>query len=207
MASTQTRSQALAHTLCSPVGEDENASGLGCTRLSHGCHAIANKEIFLEVAIRNLSRGSQYCSARHCGSETFFDMKLVPLQIVCVIAACAVIFATKLIRANEKQLSPVVQTESGAVVGKIETLPQGKSVHEYLGIPYAEPPVGELRFAAPKPAKPWSGTEEATEFGATCPQPLIRLVENVTKSGMFLHGSPVRNRRLILVYLVTHKGK
>jgi len=61
-----------------------------------------------------------------------------------------------------------VQTESGAVVGKIETLPHGKSVHEYLGIPYAEPPVGELRFAAPKPAKPWSGIKDSTAFGASC---------------------------------------
>ena len=84
---------------------------------------------------------------------------------------CAIVFVSKLTRAelDEKERSPVVQTESGAVIGKIETLPHGKSVHEYLGIPYAEPPVGELRFAAPKPAKPWSGTKDVMEFGATCP--------------------------------------
>ena len=45
------------------------------------------------------------------------------------------------------QRSPIMQIVSGEVVGKIETLPQGKSVHEYLGMPYAEPPVGKLRFA------------------------------------------------------------
>ena len=107
------------------------------------------------------------------GTKPFFVMaSVVPFRVFCISVTCAVLFASKLTRADldEGQLSPVVQTESGAVVGKIETLPHGKSVHEYLGIPYAEPPVGELRFAAPIPAKPWSGTKDATEFGATCSQ-------------------------------------
>jgi len=59
---------------------------------------------------------------------------------------CTVLFETNLTGAEldeKEKRSPVVQTESGAVVGKIETLPYGKSVHKYLGIPYAEPPVGE----------------------------------------------------------------
>ena len=65
-----------------------------------------------------------------------------------------------------------MRTESGQVVGKVETLPAfGKSVYAYLGIPYAEPPVGESRFAAPKHAKRWSGIRNATEYGASCPQP------------------------------------
>ena len=93
--------------------------------------------------------------------------------VFCLSVTCAVLFASQLTRAelDEHQRSPVVQTESGAVVGKIETLPLGRSVHEYLGIPYAEPPVGELRFTAPKPAKPWSGTKETIAFGLECAQP------------------------------------
>ncbi|KAL9970956.1 hypothetical protein ACROYT_G023425 [Oculina patagonica] len=94
-------------------------------------------------------------------------MKLVQFQVV---VTCAVLLISKLTRAelDESQDSPVVQTESGVVVGKIETLPHGKAVHKYLGIPYVEPPVGELRFAAPKPVKPWSGIKQATDFGASC---------------------------------------
>jgi len=96
------------------------------------------------------------------------DMKLDPFRFFCVAVTCAVLFASNSTRAELR--SPVVQTDSGAVVGKVESLPHGKSVHEYLGIPYAEPPVGELRFVAPKRVKPWSGIKSATEFGNSCVQ-------------------------------------
>ena len=64
-----------------------------------------------------------------------------------------------------------MQTQTEKVVGKIETLPLGKSVFTFLGIRYAEPPVGKLRFAAPKAAIPRVGIRNATEYAATCPQP------------------------------------
>lgn len=41
----------------------------------------------------------------------------------------------------------------------------------FLGIPYAEPPLGELRFAAPVKVAPWSQVRDATEFGGRCAQP------------------------------------
>ena len=37
----------------------------------------------------------------------------------------------------------------------------------FLGIPFAEPPVGDLRFTAPVPARAWSGVRDATEHGPT----------------------------------------
>ena len=43
--------------------------------------------------------------------------------------------------------------------------------HAWLGLPYAEPPLGELRWRAPQPLLPWTGTREALAFGASCPQP------------------------------------
>ena len=43
----------------------------------------------------------------------------------------------------------------------------------FLGIPYAKPPVGELRFAPPVPGEPWGDTLDAMDFGPACPQPEI----------------------------------
>jgi para-nitrobenzyl esterase len=42
--------------------------------------------------------------------------------------------------------------------------------HAWLGLPYAEPPLAALRWRAPQPRLPWTGTREALAFGASCPQ-------------------------------------
>jgi para-nitrobenzyl esterase len=54
---------------------------------------------------------------------------------------------------------------SGTIIGDID-----KQVHVYRGIPYAEPPVGDLRWKPPQPAKPWTGIRECTTFGNSSPQ-------------------------------------
>lgn len=60
-----------------------------------------------------------------------------------------------------------VKTSLGAVHGKM--INSGK-VKAFLGLPYAAPPVGELRWRAPEPAASWSGVREASQFGARCAQ-------------------------------------
>jgi carboxylesterase type B len=46
----------------------------------------------------------------------------------------------------------------------------GRALFNYRGIPYAQPPVGELRWASPQPYPRWSQVRPATSFGAVCPQ-------------------------------------
>ncbi|MDR3723709.1 MAG: carboxylesterase family protein [Terracidiphilus sp.] len=60
-----------------------------------------------------------------------------------------------------------VKTQQGKVQGK--TINAGK-VHAFLGLPYAAPPVGELRWKAPKPPVAWTGVRDATKFGHHCVQ-------------------------------------
>ncbi len=60
-----------------------------------------------------------------------------------------------------------VKTEQGKVQGK--TINDGK-VRAFLGLPYAAPPVGELRWKAPEDAAKWKGTRDGTKFGAHCAQ-------------------------------------
>jgi para-nitrobenzyl esterase len=45
-----------------------------------------------------------------------------------------------------------------------------RPLYNYRGIPFAQPPVGALRWAAPQPLPPWPGVRSATSFGAICPQ-------------------------------------
>jgi para-nitrobenzyl esterase len=61
---------------------------------------------------------------------------------------------------------PVALTRLGAVRGKTVA-----GVSEFLGIPYAAPPTGKLRWHAPEPPARWRGVRAATAFGAHCPQP------------------------------------
>lgn len=62
---------------------------------------------------------------------------------------------------------PTVQTVAGTVEGSVSA--DGK-IRTFTGIPYAAPPVGELRWQPPQPAAPWTGTRKATGFGNRCVQ-------------------------------------
>ena len=53
--------------------------------------------------------------------------------------------------------------------GDLQGLRDG-TVCAWLGVPYAQPPVGDLRFREAEPARPWHGMREATACGAACPQ-------------------------------------
>src|SRR5207245_1146247 len=57
-------------------------------------------------------------------------------------------------------------TRSGAVVGFVSRY----GSHAWLGIPYAKPPVGALRWRAPQPPAAWTGTREAVTLGSPCTQ-------------------------------------
>jgi para-nitrobenzyl esterase len=65
--------------------------------------------------------------------------------------------------------NPVKQSLVTTTCGQIEGLVEG-SVLKFLGIPYAAPPVGSLRWHAPVPAPHWEGVRPAMRFGAACVQ-------------------------------------
>ncbi len=58
-----------------------------------------------------------------------------------------------------------VETSSGPVEGAID-----QGVARFANIPYAAPPIGELRFASPQPPEPWLEVRDASEFGERCVQ-------------------------------------
>lgn len=70
------------------------------------------------------------------------------------------------IAARSSESAPEVRTAAGLLRGSREA---GLAV--FRGIPYAEPPVGALRFAAPRPVRGWAGVRAAVSYGPPPPQP------------------------------------
>jgi para-nitrobenzyl esterase len=67
--------------------------------------------------------------------------------------------------AAAQQAAPVVRVDSGQLQGVVDD-----GVVSYKGIPFATPPVGDLRWRPPQPAARWTGVRQAKEFGADCMQ-------------------------------------
>ncbi|HEY0796729.1 MAG TPA: carboxylesterase/lipase family protein [Acidisarcina sp.] len=75
----------------------------------------------------------------------------------------------------------VVSTRQGKVEGMIATAPASAPaatvaatpIRAFLGIPFAAPPVGPLRWKPPMPAAKWNGIRQAKEFGSHCMQPKL----------------------------------
>ena len=61
-----------------------------------------------------------------------------------------------------------VRVEQGLLAGANGRSP---GVRVYRGVPFAAPPVGDLRWKPPQPAASWTGTRQATQFGGACMQP------------------------------------
>lgn len=61
-----------------------------------------------------------------------------------------------------------VQVKEGILQGQVVSNPYGCPFYSFKGIPYAEPPIGDLRFKAPQPKTPWEGVRNATEHASHC---------------------------------------
>jgi para-nitrobenzyl esterase len=79
-------------------------------------------------------------------------------------AALAIVMGVG-IAAVSQSSAPVVKIDSGELQGAV-----ADGVASFTGIPFAAPPVGELRWRPPQPAAKWTGVRQATEFGADCMQ-------------------------------------
>jgi para-nitrobenzyl esterase len=90
------------------------------------------------------------------------------------VIATFILFATIPGRAADS--GPTVAVIGGQIRGTV--LDKGGAV--FKGIPYAQPPVGDLRWREPMPVKPWTGVREATEFGPICAQ-FMSLIPNAAQ--------------------------
>jgi para-nitrobenzyl esterase len=73
--------------------------------------------------------------------------------------------AAKVDAASASGEGPTAITRDGAVRGM--DVPGG---YAFRGLPYATPPIGDLRWRAPQPPASWGGIRDATQYAASCPQ-------------------------------------
>ncbi|XP_049802587.1 esterase FE4-like [Schistocerca nitens] len=68
------------------------------------------------------------------------------------------------------QVYVTVETQEGTLRGLMTETYTNIAMYKFEGIPYAEPPIGDLRFQPPVPKAAWSGVRDALQVGSKCPQ-------------------------------------
>ncbi|XP_050630887.1 cocaine esterase isoform X1 [Macaca thibetana thibetana] len=77
---------------------------------------------------------------------------------------------------GQDSASPIRTTHMGQVLGSlVHVRGADTGVHTFLGIPFAKPPLGPLRFAPPEPPESWNGVRDGTTHPAMCLQDLTTL--------------------------------
>lgn len=110
--------------------------------------------LVLAAAVAACSDGGQTASTPETSAESMPAAEFAPAVMAASIA-----------------VGDVVETQWGSVRG--ETLTDdivGVSATIFRGIPYAAPPVGDLRWRPPQHAQPWDGVRDAIEWPDRCPQ-------------------------------------
>ncbi|XP_037278506.2 acetylcholinesterase-1 [Rhipicephalus microplus] len=95
-------------------------------------------------------------------------------QIVTLLLAAQAVYGTE---ESLPKPTRLVMTDSGAINGKVITV-GNTSIDAFLGIPYAKPPVGDLRFRKPEYVAPWNGTYQAIARTPPCWQTALRFIED-----------------------------
>src|SRR5262249_46457222 len=89
-----------------------------------------------------------------------------PLREFSALATIIVFAMSAMVSAAAAESGPIVAVTGGQVQGG--ALQKGGAV--FKGVPFAQPPVGALRWREPTPVKPWNGVRDATDFGSPCTQ-------------------------------------
>ncbi|XP_049947769.1 esterase FE4-like [Schistocerca serialis cubense] len=102
-----------------------------------------------------------------------------------------------------------VDIEEGTLRGRMSETYTGKPMFRFEGIPYAEPPVGDLRFQPPVKKSAWTGVKDALAAGERCPQYSSGEAiggEDCLFLDVFGPGTPTRNGTLKNVIFYIHGG-
>ncbi len=126
---------------------------------------------------------------------------------ITLIVIAILVFSYFYLRDEEPEAKIVVpeevtlrNTASGEVVGFIDD----HGAQAWLGIPFASPPSGELRWQAPQPSPPWEGVRETLAIGDLCPQ-FASLLSGAARLRFDLSSKLCRER--VVLHLLCVEGK
>ncbi|KAJ8950496.1 hypothetical protein NQ318_015240, partial [Aromia moschata] len=125
------------------------------------------------------------------------------------VPAAVILFVS----AESESDGPQVRIGDGVVRGKYVVTKGGRQFSAFLGIPFAKPPLGELRFKPPVPNDPWVGEFNATKVHPVCPQrdvyrrtSLIEGEEDCLYLNVYTPQLPQRESHLLPVMVFLHGG-
>lgn len=153
-----------------------------------------------------------FMSRNHCPDLTKQKQKPVEYTLLSQLCWLGVLWLSCLPLFVSAQVTEPLHLEQGAITGTsgIDT-----DIQVYKGIPYAAPPVADLRWRPPQPPLPWEGTLEADTFGPGCIQNLARsrppwteefmhqgsISEDCLYLNIWSGASDAEERRPVLVYV------
>ncbi|UCF35988.1 MAG: carboxylesterase family protein [Acidobacteriota bacterium] len=91
----------------------------------------------------------------------------LPALLICIVLPTLFFFSCTVQKDPVGTLGNIVETRYGRLQGAVN---EDKTVTSFKGIPFAAPPVGNLRWREPQPPAAWEGIRDATHFSASCMQ-------------------------------------
>lgn len=142
-----------------------------------------------QVRLRIERKGKE---ARFSRTLKFFfvpNSSRVQMRRVALLAVCFLLASTAV--HGQQPLSAIVSTEYGLIQGLMDS--RFPNVSDFLGVPFAAPPIGQYRFVAPQPAGTWTGVRNATAWSAGCmnscglPRPRFTCTPTVSEDCLYLN--------------------
>lgn len=136
--------------------------------------------------------------------------------VAAVVVICIVITVVLLLQPHDDDNAnpPEVRVKEGILQGQWLPVAKGETEKQFAafrGIPYAAPPIDELRFKAPRPPLPWDGKRDATKYATDCWQPDTATLkalgsEDCLYLNVYTPNLPDQTQKLKPVYFFIHGG-